>query len=366
MRNLPEKLLSPCDGCSSCCDADCKDLTLESLDLQTTIGGISPIKPDFTPLNTNYLVYVQSDIDNISIAPAVSSSVDSSITVNNSPVESGVANNYSLEVGNNVFEIVVTSKTNSSMSYLLLVVREDIKPTTDKFQKLTYTDPKTDVTLAYNLFVPDNYDSNKSYPLVLFMHGLGERGNDCLSVLTANQGATIWAKESEQTKHPCFVLAPQCPAEKRWTIHLPEGYDEPTDELGAVYNLVQQTISQYNIDNNRLYCTGLSMGGFGSWMLNILHPNLFAAVVPVCAYGGTTLVSKLVKKPIWVFTAEEDPRVSVDKIRETVNALIASGGDLKYTEYPAGSYFYPMAHYSWVPAYANEEMREWLFSQKLN
>ena len=284
-------------------------------------------------------------------------------------MKSGAANIYSLEVGNNIFEIVVTSKTNSSMAYTLVVVREDIQPIIDKFQRLTYTDPQTGVTLAYNLFVPDNYDPNKSYPLVLFMHGAGERGNDSLSVLTENQGATIWAKDAEQAKRPCFILAPQCPKIKGWTSLMTRGWGDPfkpTNELGAVYTLLQKTIASYSIDKKCLYCTGVSMGGFGSWALNILYPDLFAAVVPVCSFADNTLVSKLTKKPIWFFAAEKDPLIKINKVRETVNALKSAGSNLKYTEYPTGSYFRPMAHFSWVPAYANEEMREWLFSQKLD
>jgi len=339
-------------------------VTLSSLSIKATVGGMSDIE-SFDPEKTVYKADVQGDIDKISLMPVADKNC--SVTINSNEVAIGEEYLCDLAAGENKFDIVVT-KAEYSKDYTVYITKENIQPVIDKFQRTKFADPKTGVTLNYNLFVPDDYDGSKSYPLVLFLHGAGERGDDSLSILTANQGATVWAKETEQAKRPCIVLAPQCPAERGWTSLMLTRDDpfRPLDELETVYDLIHIITRKYNIDKKRLYCTGLSMGGFGSWALNIKYPDLFAAVAPICSYGDTKEVKKIAKKPIWVMTAEEDPLVNVQLVRDTVDALKAAGGNPIYTEFPAGTYFYPMAHFSWVPAYANEKFREWLFSQKLS
>lgn len=339
---------------------------LTDLILKVTYGGTKD-EPKFSSSVTDYTLNVQSDINSISIAPFCEPG--NIITVNNTPIKSGENIQQQLNPGNNYMDIIVSNNEGQSKKYSLVVVREDIQPIIDKFQKLEYTDKETKVTLKYNLFVPDDYDQEKAYPLVLFLHGAGERGNDNLSILTANEGTIIWAKESEQKKRPCIILAPQCPAEKGWISLMQKGWEDPykpTAELDTVYNLLLEVLKQYNIDKNRLYSTGVSMGGFGSFALNIKHPDTFAAMVIVCAAADTAAVKTIANKPIWVFTAQEDPLVHVEYPQNTIGALKQAGLSPRYTEYPIGTYFYPMAHFSWVPAYANEQMREWLFEQKLD
>jgi len=338
---------------------------LTDLILKVAYGGTKN-EPKFSSSITNYTLNVQSDISIISISPFCEP--DNKITINNTPVKSGESLQHELNPGNNYVDIIVSDDAGQNKKYSLLVIREDIQPIIDKFQKLEYTDNETKVTLKYNLFVPDDYNKDTAYPLVLFLHGANSRGNDNISILTSNEGAIIWAKESEQQKRPCIVLAPQCPAEKGWISLMQKGWEDPykpTAELDTVYNLLLEILKQYNIDKSRLYSTGLSMGGFGTFALNIKHPEIFAAMVIVCAAADTSAIKAIAEKPIWVFTAQEDPSVHVEYVEKTINALKEAGLSPRYTEYPIGTFFYPTAHYSWVAAYANEEMRKWLFEQKL-
>jgi len=151
-----------------------------------------------------------------------------------------------------------------------------------------------------------------------------------------------------------------------WTSLMLYGLEkpfEPQDQLVTAYNILQKVKGEYNIDRKRIYITGLSMGGFGTFSLAIAHPTEFAALVPICGGGDPAKLASISKIPIWIFHAQEDPVIPVHMSRDSVKALEDAGGTPKYTEYPAGTYFFPSAHYSWVPAYANTEMRDWLFNQ---
>jgi predicted peptidase len=225
--------------------------------------------------------------------------------------------------------------------------------------------------MAYRLFVPADYDPTRVYPLVFFLHGAGERGSDNEAQLISAQGATVWAKPEEQSKHPAFVLAPQCPGDADsnkdgWTSLMTKGVKEPyavRPELETAYDLLEHVIGTYSIDRNRIYCTGVSMGAFGAWALAVEHPDVFAAIVAASGGGDPARLPALAKTPVWVFHAVKDPTIPVSFAKTTVKALAGAGGSPRYTEYPADAYFYPVAHVSWVPAYANTEMRDWLFSQ---
>lgn len=339
---------------------------LTDLKLQFTIGGVYGEVPTFTPAITDYKINVQSDVSFVAIIPCASA--DHSITINDKRTKSGETSIENLFTGRNRFEIKVKTNDGNTKIYTVYIFREDNQKVIDKFKKLSFTDSETGVILNYNLFIPDNYDPGIKYPIVFFLHGADERGDDLLPVLTANEGATIWAKEEEQKRRPCFVLAPQCPEDKEWTSLATSGFEDAyrlTDEGKAAYNLLKEIVYSYNIDKRRIYSTGISMGGFGIWSLNIKYPYYFAALVPVCSIADSKKLFFLDRKPIWIFTAKSDEVVKVEKVRQNVEALKAADGILKYTEYPDDSYFYPLAHFSWVPTYANEEMREWLFEQRL-
>ena len=348
------------------------DATIGSVTLTAT-GGIQ-LKPGFRSDITEYTANVNSDISNV-VVRALASSTTSSVTINDKAVGFAAEQNVALVVGENTIHIVDTAKDGTEKMYTIVIHREDIKPIADKFLKLSYTDPVTGKIMPYRLFVPDQYDPKKSYPLVLFLHGSGERGNDNEAQLLANQGATIWAKPEEQSKHPAFVLAPQAPKDGGW-IHIDSSSYDPavrfakhaefTNELQMVVNIIQELQGKYNLDNKRLYSTGLSIGGFGTWNLNEQYPELFAAMVPVCGGADVEQAYKIAKKPIWTFHAVNDPIVPVSYTQDMVKALQAHKGKPIYTEYPAGLYIKPFEHFSWVLAFQNAEMRNWLFEQKKN
>jgi len=340
-----------------------KHATLADITLYGT-GGVK-LAPTFSADQLKYRVSVNSDITNLLIRATMAEA--DTMKINGEDVKSGDDYNAKLAVGKNKFELTVTSASGEEKTYTIYVKRENIKPVVDKFLKLTYTDTAAGETMPYRLFVPENYDASKAYPLVLFLHGSGERGDDNEAQLTANQGATIWAKPDEQAKHPCFVLAPQA--------HSGEGFDltegdqhgaiELSDDLTLALKIMDQVTANYNIDKKRLYATGVSQGGFGVWDVNEAYPNLFAAMVPVCGGGNLQFASKLVNKPIWAFHAEADPIVSVNFSRDMINAIRNDGGKPMYSEFPRELFIKPMAHYSWVLAYQTSEMRDWLFRQKL-
>jgi predicted peptidase len=339
-----------------------KHATLADITLYGT-GGVK-LTPTFSAEQTKYRVSVNSDITNLLIRATMAEA--DAMKINGQDVKTGDDYNAKLAVGKNKFELTVTAQSGATNTYTIYVKRENIKPVIDKFLKLNYTDPATGQTMPYRLFVPENYDASKAYPLVLFLHGSGERGDDNEAQLTANQGATIWAKPDEQAKHPCFVLAPQ--AHSGVGFDLTEGEDsgvvELSDDLTLALKIMDQVTENYNIDKKRLYATGVSQGGFGVWNVNEQYPKLFAAIVPICGGGNLQFASRLVNKPIWAFHAESDPIVSVSYSRNMINAIRNAGGKPMYSEFPREMFIKPMGHYSWVLAYQTSEMRDWLFKQK--
>lgn len=237
-------------------------------------------------------------------------------------------------------------------------------PYTDLFGAKTYTDAARG-KLLYRLHVPKSYDASKKYPLVLFLHGAGGRGDDNLGQLVDTRGndATKWAGPEFQLKNPCFILAPQCPANKKWVDvdwSAPKGTmpKEPTDELRMTLEVLRVLQKEYSIDPSRLYVTGLSMGGYGTWDLICRHPELFAAAVPVCGGGDETQAERVKKLPLWCFHGANDKVVPTLRSRNMVEAIRTAGGDPKYTEYEG------VGHDSWVKAYSEPGLAEWVFAQK--
>jgi predicted peptidase len=348
-----------------------------------TLGGGGKLTPAFSAKTTEYTLNINSDIFGIAVVPSVADKATGKITVDGKAAESGAPAIVMPLVGESKVKVAVSAPDGKSTTYTITVSRENIQPVVDKFLKLSFKDPKTGITMGYRLFVPENYDSKKSYPLVLFLHGAGETGSDNQIQLTANQGASVWAKTEEQAKHPSFVLAPQSERDPKadvpnnqfgkigWTSLMVSGPVisgtatpfEPQPQLVTAYDILQKVIGEYNIDQKRIYVTGMSMGGYGSFAIAIAHPNTFAAMVPICGGGNPAKLATIAKIPMWIFHAEEDPAIPVQMSRDSVKALQAAGGTPQYTEYPKGTFFFPVAHFSWVPTYANTEMRDWLFKQ---
>lgn len=221
----------------------------------------------------------------------------------------------------------------------------DDKP---EYQKKVYADGKNR-RLPYRLLEPFGYDKKKTYPLVLFLHGAGERGTDNEKQLWA---ARDLATPRPRKDYPCFVAAPQCPGSSVLE------YWNATVDSGLVMGLIKELESQYSIDSKRIYITGLSDGGWGVFALLAKYPNRFAAAVPICGGGEPDTAAKFARTPIWVFHGAKDQVEPVKSSRALVAALKQAGGSPKYTEYPN------RGHNSWDPAYRDPKLFEWMFSQK--
>jgi predicted peptidase len=227
----------------------------------------------------------------------------------------------------------------------------------DRFEARTFTDADG-VKLLYRLLKPKDYDSAKQYPLVVFLHGAGERGDDNDKQLV--HGMNDFASDKIMEKYPCFVIAPQCPTGSSWASFRrnPEQGAEPAKPLGQTLDLVESLTKEFSIDKKRLYISGLSMGGFGTWDALVRNPDMFAAAAPICGGGDPAKAEKIAKLPIWVFHGDADPAVNVERSREMVEALKEAGGSPKYTEYEG------VGHDSWTATYKNPEFYEWLFDQR--
>jgi predicted peptidase len=227
-------------------------------------------------------------------------------------------------------------------------------------EKKTYTDNGGKV-LRYRLMKPTGYDPKERYPLVVFLHGAGERGSDNEKQLI--HGVPEFARQENRQRNPCFLIAPQCPdnekwAEVDWSAETHKQSKEPAEAGRLVLELIAALQKEYSIDDKRIYLTGLSMGGFGTWDLLARRPNLFAAGVPVCGGGDEGTAAILTHMPLWVFHGAQDNVVKPERSRNMIKALEKAGGKPKYTEYPTEG------HASWVPAYKDPEMMKWIFEQK--
>lgn len=215
-------------------------------------------------------------------------------------------------------------------------------------------------TLRYRLLQPEEFEEGQEYPLVLFLHGMGERGADNRAQLEWGVGA--FAEESFRQDHPAIVIAPQAPDNDYWANldWRNEGtglMENPTKPLQMVYDLIQRLSGEMPVDRGRLYITGLSMGGFGTWDLITRYPDMFAAAMPVCGGGDPSKAHLLKDLPIWTFHGAQDQVVPVDLSRDMINAIREAGGTPGYTEYPH------VDHFSWIPAYNDRFALDWLFAQ---
>jgi predicted peptidase len=354
-----------------------RDPRLAGLEIRATTGGSGRMTPDFSPGVFRYSIEVQSDIREIDIVPAGDRSALAAISINGKAAESGSPAVIALAVGENAVNVTAKGKAGKAVTYTLIVKRQDIGPVAAAFRKLELTDPETGITMGYRLFVPRHVDEGTAYPLVLFLHGAGESGSDNEIQLTANEGATIWAKPQEQARHPCFVLAPQNPKDpaatspmdfgrKGWTSLMRLGFDQPfavEPSLRTARAILQKVMADYPVDPKRVYGTGLSMGGFGIYAMAAEYPGTFAAVVGICGGLDPGSASRLAHTPVWAFHGAADPTVNVKFSRDTVEALRKAGGSPRYTEYGPDVFFKPDAHLSWIPAYASVETRDWLFQR---
>ncbi len=215
---------------------------------------------------------------------------------------------------------------------------------------------------AYRLLSPATIETGKTYPVVLFLHGAGERGANNKAQL---KYFPVWMASTEmRERFPCFVIAPQCREGTAWSdgdwgssdsSALPE---EPTNQLRWASGILDTLLATLPIDVSRVYLTGLSMGGYGAWELAVRQPERYAAVVPICGGGDESQAARLATLPIWAWHGDADDVVPVVRSRRMIHAITKAGGSPRYTEL-AG-----VGHDSWTPAYTSADGAiPWMFEQ---
>ena len=243
-----------------------------------------------------------------------------------------------------------------AMTFSLAGSAQDEK--SNGFDKLLYTSEKD--ALPYRLLRPENLQAKTKFPLVVFLHGAGERGSD--NEVQIKHIAALFLDGENRKQYPCFVLAPQCPSEMWWAAHDRDGSrlvmrKEPTKPMALVIELIKKIESEQPIDLSRIYVTGLSMGGYGTWDLIARFPHRFAAAVPICGGGDPATAPAISHLPLWAFHGALDRVVVPRQSRVMINALRDAGGAPGYTEYP------DVGHNSWDYAYADPYLLAWLFEQ---
>jgi len=199
------------------------------------------------------------------------------------------------------------------------------------------------VSAQYLVSLPEGYGKvGQKWPLVLFLHGAGERGSDLELVKMHGPPKLIAAGK----QFPFIMVAPQCPENQWWS----------EDVLAALLDKVED---QYEVDKSRVYVTGLSMGGYGTWQLAALNPDRFAAIMPICGGGDVSTVCAIRNVPAWVFHGAKDPVVPLQESQKMVDKLKACGGNVKLTVYPEAG------HDSWTETYDDPEVYTWLLGQSL-
>lgn len=222
-------------------------------------------------------------------------------------------------------------------------------------------------TLPYRLLLPENYDAGKKYPLILFLHGSGERGND--NELQLVHGAKFFLKDDVRKKFPAIIVFPQCPLNSFWSnlnfkadsagkrIFNFQSTAAPSLGMKLANELLLQVIKKYPVNKKKVYVGGLSMGGMGTFEIAARNPKLFAAAFPICGGGDPATAKNIRKIKWWVFHGAKDDVVPPSFSATMVNALRKAHANVKFSLYPNAN------HNSWDAAFAEPELLNWLFAQ---
>ena len=230
----------------------------------------------------------------------------------------------------------------------------------DRFEARVFAAPNG-YELKYRLLAPASIKRGEHYPVVLFLHGAGERGDD--NAVQLVHVVKELATDEMQQRYPCYVIVPQCPKEQKWVEvdwKLPSSQmpETPSVPLAAVKELLGNLHTALPIDRNRIYVCGLSMGGYGTWDCIQRWPEQFAAAIPICGGGDPAYAQHFAQIPVWVFHGDADNAVNVNRSREMVCKLRELGSDVIYTEYPG------VGHDSWTVTAKNRLTWDWLFAQQ--
>lgn len=223
--------------------------------------------------------------------------------------------------------------------------------------------------LNYRVLYPRDYNPAQKYPVILFLHGAGERGSDNEAQLI--HGGDMFASFENQTKYPAIIIAPQCPAEKTWSEYkgLNAGKEgkrfyplnaPATQSMAAVKELLDSYIAEGKVDTKRIYVTGLSMGGMGTFDIVMRYPNLFAAAAPICGGANLQRLANFKGKTAFsIYHGGSDSVVDVQFSRDANEALKKAGADVRYKEFPG------VDHNSWDNAFAEPDYLAWMFQHSL-
>ncbi|SVB07287.1 uncharacterized protein METZ01_LOCUS160141 [marine metagenome] len=237
---------------------------------------------------------------------------------------------------------------NFKFIFVIVVVLSTLFPKSNNERniKTFVTDVTIEVELNYLLYLPSDYSySKKAYPLVLFLHGAGERGEDIDLVEIHGIPKLI----NMGKDFPFITIAPQCPFDRWWSDIV---------FVKALISLIEKTKTQYNVDGSRIYATGLSMGGYGTLAVAIARPDLFSGIIPICGGGDLDKIGRLKNMPVWLFHGDADTVVPVENSTKIYNVLKSSNDNVKITIYEN------VGHDSWTETYDNNKIYEWLLSQK--
>lgn len=240
---------------------------------------------------------------------------------------------------------------------LLMISANTVFAQSNFFEKKQFVNEEGE-TIKYRLMISD-YDTISQYPLVIFLHGSGERGDDNEAQL--KWGVLSFANPQIMAHYRPIVVATQCPAGERWSAYDFEDMsmkERPTKQMALLRGLIDQILESMPVDPKRVYITGLSMGGFGTFDAVARYPELFAAAVPVCGGGDPLQAGKMVDVPMWIFHGAKDTTVDPQMSIDMYEALVTAGAMPGLTIYPEAG------HFSWIPAYNDQMMMDWLFNQR--
>jgi len=237
------------------------------------------------------------------------------------------------------------------ISIFLFAAMQSLSPV-DGFEGRVYKKGRD--TMPYRLFIPAKYDKANKYPLVIWLHGAGGAGEDNLKQIANDNyfGPHLWSASENQAKYPSFVLVPQTTGS--WALGDP---GKLSPEEAMMLALLESLQKDFSIDPKRIYLTGQSNGGNGTWDLITKRPNTFAAAVPLCGGGDASLAGRIAHLPIWAFHGQQDDVIPVTYSRNMIAAIRRKGGTPKYTEYPN------VGHDVWLHALKDPALVDWLFSQ---
>jgi len=225
---------------------------------------------------------------------------------------------------------------------------------------------KDTATMPYRLLLPENFDAKKKYPLLLFLHGAGERGND--NEIQLVHGAELFLRDSIRKNYPAIIVFPQCQKKQYWARvdleyketgrvwHFP-AEKQVNPNLEMVDALLKNIKKEYKIDKKRIYVGGLSMGGMGTFEIVLRNPKLFAAAMPICGGANPAIASKIKGPKWWIFHGQEDSVVPHELSKNMYEFLKDAKAEVKFNSYPS------VDHDSWTNAFAEPDLLEWLFAQ---